>query len=77
MKLTNHRDVMSNAYDMAAVLRKCGYTPEVRAYGDCDVEVLAWSGIDNYEDATENTPCVVFNAATMIVKNAKDVEVVA
>lgn len=69
-----HSEVLSKAYDLAAALRRPGYAIEVRVYGPCDIEVIELEGIDSYEEATENTPCTVFNAKEAI--NAKDVEIV-
>lgn len=73
--LTNHSEILSNAYDLAAALRKGGYAPEVRVYGECDIEVIAWEGVNSYAEATDETSCTVFNPANAI--NAKHLEVVA
>lgn len=70
-----HSEVLSKAYDLAAALRRPGYAIEVRVYGPCDVEVIEWEGIDSYEDATDSTPCTVFNPAKAL--NVKDLEIVA
>ena len=70
-----HSEVLSKAYDLAAALRRPGYAIEVRVYGPCDIEVIEWEGIDSYEDATDSTPCTVFNPAKVL--NVKDLEIVA
>lgn len=70
-----HSEVLSKAYDLAAALRRPGYAIEVRVYGPCDIEVIEWEGIDSYEDATDSTPCTVFNPAKVL--NVKDIEIVA
>lgn len=69
-----HSELLSKAYDLAAALRRPGYAIEVRVYGPCDIEVIEWEGIDSYEQATDSTPCTVFNPKSVIY--AKDVEIV-
>lgn len=73
--MLKHSEVLSKAYDLAAALRRPGYAVEVRVYGPCDIEVIEWEGIDSYEDATDSTPCTVFNPAKVL--NVKDIEIVA
>ena len=70
-----HSEVLSKAYDLAEALRRPGYAVEVRVYGTCDIEVIEWECIDSYEDATDSTPCTVFNPAKAL--NVKDLEIVA
>lgn len=76
-RFTNHSDIVSNAYDLALAYRKSGYAPEVRIYGECDVEVIAWEGIASYEYADDTTPCIVINPATTGCIKDTEVEIVA
>lgn len=73
--MLSHSEILSKAYDLAAALRRPGYAVEVRVYGERDIEVIEWEGIDSYEEATDSTPCTVFNPAKAV--NVKDLTIVA